>query len=79
MHCKDQQSRILFPTHQQSLVSIVDRKTGYLWLKKCSTRKSQDVREVTVDLLDPIKELRCEFYRYSLFRINRPELSHLDG
>ncbi len=34
----------------------MDRKTGYLWLKKCSTRKSQDVREVTVDLLDPIKE-----------------------
>ena len=47
---------IVGKNHQQSLVSIVDRKTGYLWLKKCSTRKSQDVREVTVDLLDPIKE-----------------------
>ena len=34
----------------------MDRKTGYLWLKKCSTRKSQDVREATVDLLHPIKE-----------------------
>ena len=47
---------IVGKNHQQSLVSIVDRKTGYLWLKKCSTRKSQDVREATVDLLDPIKE-----------------------
>lgn len=41
--------------HRQSLVSIVDRKTGYLWLKKCSTRKSQDVCKTTVDLLHPIK------------------------
>ena len=47
---------IVGKNHQQSLVSIVDRKTGYLWLKKCSTRKSQDVREATVHLLDPIKE-----------------------
>ena len=47
---------IVGKNHQQSLVSIVDRKTGYLWLKKCSTRKSQDVREATVDLLHPIKE-----------------------
>jgi len=34
----------------------VDRKTGYLWLKKCSTCKSQAVREATVHLLDSIKE-----------------------
>lgn len=34
----------------------MDRKTGYLWLKKSSTRKSQDVREATVYLLHPIKE-----------------------
>ena len=47
---------IVGKNHQQSLVSIVDRKTGYLWLKKCSTRKSQDVREATIHLLDPIKE-----------------------
>ncbi|MEN8283719.1 IS30 family transposase, partial [Acinetobacter gerneri] len=33
----------------------MDRKTGYLWLKKCNTRKSQDVCKTTVDLLHPIK------------------------
>lgn len=27
---------IVGKNHQQSLVSILDRKTGYLWLKKCS-------------------------------------------
>lgn len=47
---------IVGKNHQQSLVSIVDRKTGYLWLKKCMTRKSQDVGQATVDLLYPIKE-----------------------
>ena len=47
---------IVGKSHQQSLVSIVDRKTGYLWLKKCMTRKSQDVGQATVDLLYPIKE-----------------------
>ncbi|WP_067656902.1 IS30 family transposase [Acinetobacter sp. TGL-Y2] len=47
---------IVGKNQQQSLVSIVDRKTGYLWLKKCSTRKSQAVCEATVDLLAPIKE-----------------------
>ena len=46
---------IVGKNHHQSLVSIVDRKTGYLWLKKCSTRKSQEVYEATVHLLDPIK------------------------
>jgi IS30 family transposase len=47
---------IVGKNHHQSLVSIVDRKTGYLWLKKCSTRKSQEVGEATVHLLDPVKE-----------------------
>lgn len=47
---------IVGKNHYQSLVSIVDRKTGYLWLKKCSTRKSQEIREATVQLLEPIKE-----------------------
>ncbi|MEG2271132.1 MAG: IS30 family transposase [Acinetobacter sp.] len=47
---------IVGKNHKQSLVSIVDRKTGYLWLKKCMTRKSQDVSQATVDLLYPIKE-----------------------
>ncbi len=47
---------IVGKNHQQSLVSIVDRKTGYLWLKKCRTRKSQEIYEATVTLLNPIKE-----------------------
>jgi IS30 family transposase len=42
--------------HQQSLVSIVDRKTGYLWLKKCSTRKAEEICQATIRLLEPIKE-----------------------
>ena len=42
--------------HQQSLVSIVDRKTGYLWLKKCSTRKAEDICQATISLLEPIKD-----------------------
>jgi IS30 family transposase len=42
--------------HQQSLVSIVDRKTGYLWLKKCSTRKAEEICQATIILLEPIKE-----------------------
>lgn len=31
---------IVGKNHQQSLVSIVDWKTSYLWLKKCSSRKA---------------------------------------
>ena len=42
--------------HQQSLVSIVDRKTGYLWLKKCRNRKSEDVLKATIELLKPMKK-----------------------
>nr|WP_174506438.1 IS30 family transposase [Acinetobacter sp. Marseille-Q1620] len=42
--------------HQQSLVSIVDRKTGFLWLKKCNSRKSEEVCQTTIDLLAPIKD-----------------------
>ena len=42
--------------HQQSLVSIVDRKTGYLWLKKCRSRKAEDVCQATISLLRPIKD-----------------------
>lgn len=42
--------------HQQSLVSIVDRKTGYLWLKKCSSRKAEEVSKATIRLLSPIKD-----------------------
>ena len=47
---------IVGKNHQQSLVSIVDRKTGYLWLKKCRTRKSQAVCVAPVHLLDSIKK-----------------------
>ena len=46
---------IVGKNHQQSLVSIVDRKTGYLWLKKCSTRKVEEVCQATIRLLIPIK------------------------
>ena len=41
--------------HKQSLVSIVDRKTGYLWLKMCSSRKSEEVCQATISLLDPLR------------------------
>ncbi|WP_313044568.1 IS30 family transposase [Acinetobacter sp.] len=47
---------IVGKNHQQSLVSIVDRKTGYLWLKKCSTRKAEEICQATIILLEPIKE-----------------------
>jgi len=47
---------IVGKNHQQSLVSIVDRKTGYLWLKKCSTRKAEEICQATIRLLEPIKE-----------------------
>lgn len=46
---------IVGKNHQQSLVSIVDRKTGYLWLKKCSTRKAEEVCQATIRLWEPIK------------------------
>ena len=46
---------IVGKNHQQSLVSIVDRKTGYLWLKKCNTRKAEEVCQATIRLLEPIK------------------------
>ncbi|MGX5701002.1 IS30 family transposase, partial [Acinetobacter kookii] len=42
--------------HQQSLVSIVDRKTGYLWLKKCCSRKAEEICQTTISLLEPIKD-----------------------
>lgn len=47
---------IVGKNHQQSLVSIVDRKTGYLWLKKCSSRKAEEVYQTTIFLLEPIKD-----------------------
>ena len=47
---------IVGKNHQQSLVSIVDRKTGYLWLKKCCSRKAEDICQATISLLKPIKD-----------------------
>jgi transposase, IS30 family len=47
---------IIGKKHQQLLVSIVDRKTGYLWLKKCSSRKAEEVCQTTISLLEPIKD-----------------------
>ena len=47
---------IVGKNHQQSLVSIVDRKTGYLWLKKCSSRKAEEICQTTISLLKPIKD-----------------------
>ena len=41
---------------QRSLESIVDRKTGYLWLKNCSSSKAEDVCHTAVHLLKPIKD-----------------------
>ena len=37
------------------MVSIVDRKTGYLWLKKCCNRKSDEILKTTIELLSPMK------------------------
>lgn len=42
--------------HQQSLVFIVDRKTSYLWLKKCSSRKAEEICQTAISLLEPIKD-----------------------
>lgn len=47
---------IIGKKHQQSLVSIVDRKIGYLWLKKCSSRKAEEVCQTTINRLEPIKD-----------------------
>ena len=47
---------IVGKNHQQSLVSIVDRKTGYLWLKKCSSRKAEEICQATISLLKPVKD-----------------------
>lgn len=47
---------IVGKNHQQSLVSIVDRKTGYIWLKKCHSRKAEEICQATMALLKPIKD-----------------------
>ena len=35
--------------------TIVDHKTGYLWLKKCCNRKSDEILKTTIELLSPMK------------------------
>ncbi|AXF43971.1 MULTISPECIES: IS30 family transposase [Acinetobacter] len=47
---------IVGKNHQQSLVSIVDQDTGYLWLKKCSARKAEEICQAIISLLKPIKD-----------------------
>ncbi|MFV5490641.1 IS30 family transposase [Acinetobacter sp. ASP199] len=47
---------IVGKNHQQSLVSIVDRKTGYLWLRTCNTRKADAISKATISLLAPLKD-----------------------
>lgn len=47
---------IVGKNQQQSLVTIVDRKTGYLWLKKCRSRKAEEVCQTTISILEPIKD-----------------------
>ncbi|WOE32274.1 MULTISPECIES: hypothetical protein [unclassified Acinetobacter] len=42
--------------HQQSLVSIVDRKTDYLWLQKYSSRKAEEICQTTIYLFESIKD-----------------------
>lgn len=34
----------------------MDRKTGYLWLRKCNTRKAEEVYKATISLLAQIKD-----------------------
>jgi len=41
---------------QRSLESIVDWKTGYLWLKKCSSSKAEDACHTAVNLFKPMKD-----------------------
>ena len=38
------------------MISIVDRTTGYLGLKKCSSRKAKEACRTTINLLEPIKD-----------------------
>lgn len=46
---------IVGKNHRQSLVSIVDWKTGYLWLKKYGSQTTEEINQATISLLEPIK------------------------
>lgn len=48
---------IIGRNHKQAIVTINDRATGYLWMKKVSFRTADLVQKATVELLLPIKEL----------------------
>lgn len=49
-------STIIGRNHQQLLIQIVDRKTGYLWVKKYSSRKAEEVFQTTIRLFESIKD-----------------------
>ena len=48
---------IIGRNHQQAIVTINDRATGYLWMKKVPFRTTALVQKATVELLLPVKEL----------------------
>lgn len=48
---------IIGRNHQQAIVTINDRATGYLWMKKVPFRTAALVQKATVELLLPVKEL----------------------
>jgi len=48
---------IIGRNHKQAIVTINDRATGYLWMKKVPFRTAELVQKATVELLLPIKDL----------------------
>lgn len=47
---------IIGRNHKQAIVTINDRATGYLWMRKVPYRTAELVQKATVELLRPIKE-----------------------
>ena len=48
---------IIGRNHKQAIVTINDRATGYLWMKRVPFRTAELVQKATVELLLPIKDL----------------------
>ena len=48
---------IIGRNHKQAIVTMNDRATGYLWMKKVPFRTAELVQKATVELLLPIKDL----------------------
>ena len=46
---------IIGKNHQQAIVSLVERKTGYTLIKKVERKTAQAVSQAIIDLLKPIK------------------------